>query len=73
MGLSTINIFIVRRYTARKLLKENGRRQAEKNAQTFPIGIYSVFVAIDTSGDLAHTSFDHAQLKSNWRALVLVT
>ena len=44
MGLSTINIFIIRRYiyTARRLLKENGRRQAEKNAQTFSAGIYSV-------------------------------
>lgn len=42
MGLSTINIFIVRRYTARRLLKENGGGQAEKNAQTFSAGIYSV-------------------------------
>ena len=41
MGLSTINIFIVRRYTTRGLLKENVRRQAEKNAQTFSEGIYS--------------------------------
>ena len=31
------------------------------------------FVAIDMSRDLAHTCFTHAHLKSNWRALVLVT
>ena len=80
MGLSTINIFIVRIYiyiyiyiyTARRLLKENGRRQAEKNAQSCSAGIYC-FVAIDMSRDLAHTCFTHAHLKSNWRALVLVT
>ena len=29
-------------YIARRLLKENGRRQAEKNSQTFSAGIYSV-------------------------------
>ena len=73
MGLSTIHIFIMRRYTTRRLLKENGRGQAEKNAQTFSSVIYSVCVAIDMSRDRAHTCFEHAHLKSNWGALVLAT
>ena len=36
-------------------------------------GVYSVFVTIDISRDLARTGFEHAHLKRNWRARVLVT
>lgn len=52
----------MRRYTASRLLKENGRGQNGKNAHTFSIGIYPVFVAIDMS---RVTCFEHAHLKSN--------
>ena len=63
----------MRRYTASRLLKENGQGQTAKNAQTaFSIGIHSVFVSTDMSRDLTHTSFERTHLKSNCRALVLV-
>ena len=63
----------MRTYTERRLLKENGGGQAEKNAQTFSAGIYSVFCRIYMSRDLAHTSFEHAHLESNWRVFVVMT
>ena len=60
--------------TASRLLKENVREQAEKNAQTFSIRrSLFCFRHIDISRDLVRTGFEHAHLKSNRRSRVLVT
>ena len=57
--------------------KKNVRGQAEENAKSFPIEIYSVFfVAFDISTYLdlsARSGVEHTYLGSNVRALVLLT
>ena len=61
------------RYTAKKHLKEKVRGKAERNAQNLPVEIYSLFLAIDISRDLARPSFEHAHLGNNVRDVNVIS